>query len=375
MWHDRFPRRQPPWWPVDEPWPPTGPPNARAWRKMRGGFFRRVGVLLALVFALACGGLAILSSVVASQLGVWNVPGNATPFAVLVALIPLALILAGLLMVGRALRHVATPVGDMMEAAGRVAEGDYTVRVAERGPREVRALARAFNAMTERLAAHDEQRRDLLADVTHELRTPLTVIQGNLEGLLDGIYPRDDTHLQPILDETRVLSRLIDDLRTLALAESGALRLEKEPTDLAVLASEIVTSFQAQADAAGIELSTDAVPDLPMLDVDPARIRQVLENLIANALRYTPSGGTIRVRCYNGDDTRVTLEVADTGKGIPRAELEHIFDRFYKSPDSRGAGLGLAIAKNLVAAHGGEISAESELGKGTTIRFGLPVGP
>ena len=153
-----------------------------------------------------------------------------------------------------------------------------------------------------------------------------------------------------------------------------ALRLEKEPTDLAVLTSEIVASFRVQADAAGIELSTDIMPDLPLLDVDPARIRQVLDNLITNALRYTPSGGTIRVQCHNEYDTRVTIEVGDTGKGIPPDELVHIFDRFYKSSDSRGTGLGLAIAKNLVAAHGGEISAESELGKGTTIRLSIPVG-
>jgi signal transduction histidine kinase len=266
---------------------------------------------------------------------------------------------------------MALPLGDVMEAAGRVAEGDYSARVAERGPREVRALAHTFNSMAARLAAHDEQRRNLLADVTHELRTPLTVIQGNLEGLLDGIYARDDAHLQPILEETQVMSRLIDDLRMLALAESGALRLEKEPTDLAVLASEAVASFRTQADAAKIELSVDAAPDLPTLEVDPARIRQVLDNLIANALRYTPGGGTIRVRCFTSSGSNVAVAISDTGAGIPPEELPHIFDRFYKSRDSRGTGLGLAIARNLVAAHGGEISAESELGKGTTICFTL----
>jgi two-component system sensor histidine kinase BaeS len=199
------------------------------------------------------------------------------------------------------------------------------------------------------------------------------VIQGNLEGLLDGIYPRDDAHLQPILEETRVLSRLIDDLRTLALAESGALRLEKEPTDLAVLASEAVASFRAQADAAGIELSADAAPDLPLLDVDAARINQVLDNLISNALRYTPNGGAIRVQCSIASGTHIAVAVSDTGAGIPPDRLPHIFDRFYKSSDSRGTGLGLAIAKNLVAAHGGEIEAESRLGEGTTIRFRLPL--
>jgi two-component system sensor histidine kinase BaeS len=172
-----------------------------------------------------------------------------------------------------------------------------------------------------------------------------------------------------------VLSRLIDDLRTLALAEAGALKLQKEPTDLAALANEAIASFRAQADAAGIHLSVKAPADLPLLDVDPARIREVLENLISNALRFTPGGGEIRVEVsLDGDGRRLMVSVSDNGAGIPRQDLPHIFDRFFKSRDSRGTGLGLAIAKNLVAAHGGEIRAESEAGHGTTIRFTLPFG-
>jgi two-component system OmpR family sensor kinase/two-component system sensor histidine kinase BaeS len=332
-----------------------------------------VGALLGLAFVLACSGFTVVFGLAASMLGLLDIPSGSARFAPAFVAIPLIVVLAGLLVAVRALRRVATPVGDMMEAAGRVAEGDYSTRVAEHGPREVRALARAFNSMTARLQAHDEQRRNLLADVTHELRTPLTVIQGNLEGLLDGVYPRDDAHLEPILEETRVLSRLIDDLRTLALAESGALKLQKEPVDLAALVSETAASFQPQADAAGVELSVDTASDLT-IELDPERIRQVLENLIANALRYTPRDGAIRVRCSiegeSGD--LVAVSVSDSGAGIPPDALAHIFDRFYKSSDSRGTGLGLAIAKNLVAAHGGEISAQSELGKRTTIRFTLP---
>jgi two-component system sensor histidine kinase BaeS len=324
-----------------------------------------MGCLFLLLSTLACGGFAIFLWV----LGAINVPTGpphaAGPFRV----VALALVIAGLVLAGRALRRAATPIGDAMEATERVAKGDYTVRIAESGPREARALARAFNSMTARLQADDEQRRNLLADVTHELRTPLTVIQGNLEGLLDGIYPRDDAHLEPILEETRILSRLIDDLRTLSLAESGALKLQKEPTDLAILASETVASFQPQADAAGIELGADAEPGL-MLDLDPERIRQVLENLIANALRYTPRGGAIHVKCL-AEEAHATVAVSDTGAGIRPDDLPHVFDRFYKTHDSRGTGLGLAIAKNLVIAHGGEISAQSVLGKGTTIRFTL----
>ena len=361
---------RPPWWPADEPWPPSGP----AGRKLRGRFFWRVGGLLALLFVFACGGLALLGGLVLNLLGVIQVTPepaiSVRPFGI----VAFVLIVFGLLMAGRALRRAAMPIGDLMEAADRVAEGDYTARVAEQGPGEVRAMTRAFNAMVARLQANDEQRRSLLADVTHELRTPLTVIRGNLEGLLDGVYPRDDPHLESILEETQLLSRLIDDLRTLALAEGGALKLQKEPTDLGALVGETLASFQAQADAAGVGLQADIAPALPVLEADPARIRQVLENLVTNALHYTPPDGTISVRCYaedkNEDD--VTVAVSDTGTGIPPNALAHIFDRFYKSSDSHGTGLGLAIAKNLITAHGGQISAQSEMGQGTTIRFTLP---
>lgn len=273
----------------------------------------------------------------------------------------------------RAIRRAIYPIADVIDAAQRVADGDYATRVQERGPREVRGLTRAFNAMTARLEANDAQRRAMLADVSHELRTPLTVIQGNLEGMMDGVYPLDRAHLEPVLDETRQLARLIQDLRTHALAESGALHLQKESTDLAVLVNETAASFRAQAESSGIALLVDAEMMLPNVAVDPARIRQVLENLIANALRYTARGGEVRVTCTRSTDKNVRVTVKDTGRGIPREELPHVFERFYKARDSRGTGLGLAIAKSLVQAHGGDIGAESELGKGTQIWFTLAV--
>jgi two-component system OmpR family sensor kinase/two-component system sensor histidine kinase BaeS len=333
-----------------------------------------MGALLALLFIFACGGFTLLFSLAAGLLGQLGLPSESARYALAAAAVSLLVILVVLGAILSALRRVATPIGDMMEAAGRVAEGDYSTRVEEHGPGEVRALARAFNSMAERLQTHDQQRRDLLADVTHELRTPLTVIQGNLEGLLDGVYPLDEAYLQSILEETHVMSRLIDDLRTLALAESGTLKLQRELIDLGVLIDEVATSFQAQADKAGVALTIEPAHDLPALELDAARIREVLANLIANALRYTPNGGVISLRCSleEKDTARVLVSVSDTGGGIPPDDLPHVFDRFYKSPDSRGSGLGLTIARNLILAHGGEISASSEVGRGTTIRFTLP---
>ena len=372
----RFSRPRPSWWPEGEPWPPSGPPGPRVWQQMRGRFVWRVAGLFAFLFVVVFGGCTAAFWLAVIGLGLIRLPEGTNISSVASGLVILGLGLIGLLVIGRALRHLAVPIGDLMEAAGRVAEGDYAARVAEHGPREVRSLARAFNAMVARLQSNEETRRNLLADVTHELRTPLTVVQGNLEGLLDGVYPRDDAHLAPILEETRVLSRLVDDLRMLALAESGALKLQKEPTDVGILLSEAAASFRAQADAAGVTLSVDVPSDLPLLDLDPERMRQVLSNLIANALRYTPAGGAIRIQAASGHGS-VTVSVGDTGAGIPADDLPHVFDRFYKSGDSRGMGLGLAIAKNLVAAHGGEIVAHSAPGRGTTIQFTLasPPGP
>jgi signal transduction histidine kinase len=290
------------------------------------------------------------------------------------ALAALVLILIAGLVPG--MRLLALPLRDLIDAAGQVETGDFNVQVAERGPRELRTLARAFNTMVERLKANEGNRDRLLADVTHELRTPVAVIQGNIEAIIDGVYPADQDHFAIVLDETRVLSRLIDDLRTLSLAESGTLELHRELTDMAVLIGEVLGAFRSTAEAAGISLSGQIVDDLPLIDIDPLRIREVLANLTSNALRHTPSGGSVRVSASLDDEGRqLVLSVADTGRGIPAMELPHVFDRFAKAADSPGTGLGLAIAKNLVAAHGGEISAESMARKGTTFSFTLPLFP
>lgn len=340
---------------------------------MRRFFFWRIAGLFA-VLAMLTTSLCVLAFWLAiiswDRLGVSQ---GALPFIFLAGL---GVGLVGLLLLVRLLLRITTPVGELMEAVGRVEAGDYAARAVERGPAEVRALIRAFNAMAEQLQLTETQRRDLLADVTHELRTPLTIIQGNLEGLLDGIYPRDEAHLAAILEDTRVLARLIDDLRTLAQAESGALPLYREPTDFGVLIGETVASFRPQAEAAGVEVRAVVDEEMPLLDLDPVRMREVLANLIANALRYTPPGGRV---CVTGQghqaEQRVVISVSDTGTGISPEILPHIFERFYKSGDSPGTGLGLAIARNLVISHGGEISAQSNSASapGTTIRISLPL--
>lgn len=370
-----FPRRTPPWWPAGEPWPPQGPPNRRSWHGIRGRFFRRIGCGFLLLLLLTFGAFTLLFWLIISTSGLVQFSPSVLASMRLAGILMILLGLVVIFLGGLALRRAALPIGDLLEAAGDISAGDYTTRVEERGPGEVRALAQAINTMAARLQVDEEQRRNLLADITHELRTPLTVIQGNLEGVLDGIYPADREHIRAILEETQVLTRLIDDLRTLSLAESGVLKLQLEISDLEELVNEVVASFQAQARAAGISLQVNFQPGLAPVEVDPTRLREVLVNLLANALRYTPPGGRIEIRAWEqaGDHRQVNLTVKDSGPGIDPQDLPHIFDRFYKTDDSQGSGLGLAIARSLIVAHGGEIAAQSALGQGTTIQISLPL--
>jgi two-component system OmpR family sensor kinase/two-component system sensor histidine kinase BaeS len=223
------------------------------------------------------------------------------------------------------------------------------------------------------LRTNEERRRNLLADVTHELRTPLAVIQANLEGLLDGVYPTDPAHLAVVLEETKMMSRLLEDLQTLSTAEAGALRLHRESVAPGTLVGDVVAGFQAAAADAGVSLEGRVAEGLPPISVDRLRIVEVFTNLLSNALRHTPRGGSIVVEASDAGGA-VAFTVSDTGGGIPADELDHVFDRFAKAPDSEGAGLGLAIAKSLVVAHRGEISVTSPQGTGTTARFSLPAG-
>jgi signal transduction histidine kinase len=334
---------------------------------MRRHFARRVGLAVLFVFGLVFG-----ASALAVALFVDANEGGGSVVGALVGGV-LLLIIVGVVG-GRIIRRMAAPIGDVMEAADRVAAGDYRARVEPRGSREVRGLARAFNAMAERLEANEERRRDLLADVAHELRTPLSVIRGNAEALIDGLYPPDEEHLAPIVEETDLMARLLDDLTTLSTAEAGVLPLHREQVSPADLVEEPVAAFRQRAEVAGVALETLAAANLPNVDVDPVRIREVLGNLLSNALRHTPSGGSVTVEVEAGEDgMSVRFAVRDTGSGIAPEQLGHVFDRSSKAVDSDGAGLGLAIAKGLVEAHGGAIEAQSEPGRGTAIRFTLPV--
>jgi len=330
-----------------------------------------VGLVVAVFFGLLFAANVLTWTLLARRPG----PGGHRAFAPFGWIIGLGILVA-FLVVGRAARGMAGPVGDVMEAADRVAGGDYRTRVEERGPREVRRLARSFNAMAERLNANEEQRRELLADVAHELRTPLSVIQGNVEGMLDGLYPTDRTHLEPLLEEARIMSRLLEDLQTLSTAEAGALRLHWETARPAELVEEAAAAFRASAGAKGVTLELRNSSSLPDVEVDPLRIGQVLANLLSNAVRHTPPGGSVSVSADLARSGRaVAFSVSDTGPGIPPDVLPHVFDRFVRSGDSGGAGLGLAIARSLVRAHGGEITAESREGRGTTVRFEVPAQP
>ncbi len=244
----------------------------------------------------------------------------------------LALPVLAIVLASRAFRGIAAPLADVMEAANSVAEGDLSVRVSERGGPEFRELAHSFNRMAEELQRSDQNRRTMMADVAHELRTPLHIIQGNLEGVVDGVYAPTREHIEATLDETRLLARLVEDLRTLSLAEAGQLPMRWEHIDVVDLLHDVATSFSGQAEAAGVTLTVES-----------------------------------RAQAVDGG---VTLAVSDTGRGIPADELPHIFDRFWSRGNAggTGGGLGLAIARSIVAAQGGSIQAESTVGLGTTVR-------
>ena len=361
-------RHRPPWWPHNEEWPP------KRWGRMRGNpFFRRMGCLFVVFNLFGFIVFGIIIGILISAVDRGGYPTNPVSWILPIGAIFFAFVIGMSILAARNIRRMSNPLDELVDASNKVAEGDYSVRVEEKGPPEVRSLMSGFNSMAEHLQVNDRQRRNMLADVSHELRTPLTVIQGNVEGILDGMYSADEARLKSILEETQVLSRLIEDLRTMSLAESGSLPLQREPTDLEELIRDTVAGFESQIKEKEINLELSFI-DAEEVNVDPQRVREVLSNLVGNALRYTPSQGTVKVsltESASGLERSVMISVEDSGAGIESANLPHIFERFYKSSDSGGMGLGLSIAKYLVEAHGGKIWAESEVGQGTKISFVL----
>jgi signal transduction histidine kinase len=329
-------------------------------------------LLLFLAFVLLVGFAGWLSYHILGQGGEpdWQRGEGPPPIGPFIGLI---VIIAIIVFVMRRIQATVRPVVQVMEATSRVAQGDYGVRIEPTGPRDVQRIMLAFNEMTSQLEANERERRRLFADIAHELRTPLAVIQGNIEGMMDGVYPRDDAHMAPLLEQTKVITRLLGDLQTMASTETGSLHLYIEDTDLCAVINDVIAAFAPAATREGVGLVAEHPEEpLPSLEIDPVRIRQVLENLVSNAVRYTPGGGSVRITTARvNDGVRVT--VADTGRGMTQEDANRMFERFVKSADSGGSGLGLAIAKGLVEAHGGTISATSTPGEGTIVTFTLPV--
>ncbi len=268
-------------------------------------------------------------------------------------------------------RVISSPVTALAGAARQVGSGQLHVRVPVRGNREMRDLAETFNKMASALQQAEVSRTNLMADVSHELRTPLTVLEGNLRAALDHIQKLDEAGIANLYTQTRHLIRLVNELHELALAEAGQLKMDKTATDIQVLVSETLQALEPLATEKNVEMTAN-IGGLPPMQLDPVRMRQVLFNLLANALRHTPGSGKIRVT-GSQNPFEVKIVVEDTGEGLERDELEKLFNRFYRVDKSRsretgGTGLGLSIAKAIVEAHGGSITAYSA-GKNQGSRF------
>lgn len=283
----------------------------------------------------------------------------------------LALILAVLLS-----RRIGQPLHSVSLAAAQVAKGNFSARAKVVGQDELGQLAQNFNQMAAALELQEQNRRKLFADIAHELRTPLTAIKARLEALEDGVMPLEMEAIKRLSGQTKLLERLVEDLRTLSLADAGALTLESHPTDVAKLCKDVLESFGAKAEQQQIMLQFVGSENIT-LPLDASRMQQALGNLLENALTHTPSGGTVRLELEK-HQAQLELRVSDTGAGIPPEALERIFERLYRLDTSRnratgGSGLGLAIVKTIVGLHGGEIQASNRLEGGAMFRILLPL--
>lgn len=273
--------------------------------------------------------------------------------------------------------RIVKPVVELTQAARAVARGGPFPLVAVAGNDELAELSQAFNRMAVRLAEEDEQRRRLFVGIAHELRTPLSVIQGTLEGILDRVMEPTPERIAALHSQAVLLKRLITDLRDLSLAQAGQLQLNRQAIDISRVVRETLEAFAPLADERTIALRLEAPERLTPVQADGDRMRQVVQNLVENAIRHTPPGGEIRVLLQDGNGEGVHLRVSDTGSGISAEDLPHIFEHFYRADRSRarssgGTGMGLAIVKSLVEAHGGRVSVESASGAGSTFVVTLP---
>jgi signal transduction histidine kinase len=283
----------------------------------------------------------------------------------------IALVLGALLA-----RTLTAPVRELTAAIHAMAQGELAQEVPVRSQDELGELAAAFNQMSADLAQANALRRQMTADIAHDLRTPLTVITGYLESLRDGVLKPSPGRFDAMYSEAQHLQRLVEDLRTLSLADAGELPLNRQPTSPRALLQELAAAYEHRAARAGVTLQIRANHSMPPIHVDPDRMKQVLNNLLSNALRYTPSGGQIALIATQRDG-QVRLSVQDSGAGIAPQALPHIFERFYQGDPARSeqggaSGLGLAIARSIVKMHGGRIWAESEPGAGSTFTIALP---
>ncbi len=281
-------------------------------------------------------------------------------------------VLVALWLAGR----ITKPITGLTQAASAITGGLPVPPVPVAGRDEIAELGQAFNSMAARLAEEEDQRRRLFADIAHELRTPLSVIQGTLEAMLDRVIEPTPDRIVGLHSQALLLKRLITDLRDLSLARTGQLQLRRQSIDVAQVTRETVETLAPLADDRAVSLGVDAPAGLPHVNADPDRLRQVVLNLVENALRHTPQGGAVRITVRE-EGNGVRISVADTGKGIGPEDLPHIFEHFYRADRSRtrssgGTGLGLSIVKSLVEAHGGRVTVQSGVGAGSTFTVTLP---